>query len=152
MKTTHSPLGNPWAMFRVPGSTPASYVSLLIRSRPYLLPHKKTASPQWRRPSANRKPTDQFTRRRLQRAALLRPRFRDSGQVRTRVHEFGERQTLIDSYLRRPDCEDLPCIFTCSPRRHSVPFNLSELVDPTDVCRTDATGVRSTARRQVTQE
>ena len=84
--------------------------------KPYLrplYPKRKTASPHWRRPFEEPKIRAQFTRKRLQCAALRRPRFRDSGQATrsressTRTREFGERQTLIGflpeaTHLRGP--------------------------------------------------
>ncbi len=102
------------------------------------LPKTKNGPPHWRRPFEEPKIRAQLTRMRLQCAALLRPRSRDSGQVTRSASQVLARASSVngerssDSYLRRPICEDLPGTFTCSPwGRRAPPICLHLPVPPT---------------------
>ena len=108
------------------GSNPAFQQKITMMQT---FPNKKRPPPHWRRPLEEPKSLAQLTRRRLQCAALLWPRCRDSGQVLAHASSVnGERSS--DPYLRRPICEDLPGVFTCSPWGRRAPDNLSELANP----------------------
>ena len=72
----------------------------------------------------------QFTRMLPQRAALLRPRSRDSGQVRTRTGEFGERRTLIGFLPEATQLRGPTRHFHLLSMRAQGPENLSTLADP----------------------
>ena len=98
------------------------------------LPNKKRPPTHWRRPFEEPRLRAQFTRMLPQCAALLRPRSRDSGQVRTRTREFrefGERRTLIQGGMNPRYLPTGHIVFIrFSPFRNTlmaVPFDLESL-------------------------
>ena len=94
-----------------------------------MLPKQKTALPHWRRPFEEPKIRAQFTRRRLQCSALLRPRSRDSGQALAHA-KFGERRTLIGFLPEATHLGGPTRRFHLLSIGAQGPTNLSVLADP----------------------